>query len=73
MAISSATKKLQEGRTNGESVIVVVKTFGRKEKINLFYCRQACVEGAREKGKAPQVAQARNMSIGERRHCCVTF
>ena len=21
----------------------------------------------------PQVAQARNMSIGEHRHCCVTF
>ena len=21
----------------------------------------------------PQVAQARNMSIGEQRHCCVTF
>ena len=73
MAISSATKKLQEGRTNGESVIVVVKTFGRKEKVNLFYCPQACVVGAREKGKAPQVAQAGNMSISERRHCCVTF
>ena len=38
MAISSATKKLHEGRTNGESVIVVVETFGREEKINLFYC-----------------------------------
>ena len=23
--------------------------------------------------EAPQVAQARNMSIGEHRHCCVTF
>ena len=37
LAISSATKKLHEGRTNGESVIVVVETFGREEKINLFY------------------------------------
>ena len=73
MAISSATKKLHEGRTNAESVIVVVKTFGRKEKINLFYCPQACVARAGGKGKEPQVAQARNMSIGEHRHCCVTF
>ena len=73
MAISSATKKLHEGRTNGESVIVVVETFGREEKIDLFYCPLACVAGAREKGKEPQVAQARNMSIGEHRHCCVTF
>ena len=49
--------------------VVTLQTFTEVKPSYLGQIHQKFISGF----VLPQVAQARNMSIGEHRHCCVTF
>ena len=85
--LKSKQRKALEMLLSGKDVFCVLPTalfirclFMQRVRQVPFNGRQSLLSRLRKKGGSventrllPQVAQARNMSIGEHRHCCGTF